>query len=275
MNQTFSLNRFGRLLRTYLSDNRGALLVNTVLLLGGMTVIALFIYRSYPHDVDKGRSLLLFFVGWAAWYVFTVQQIAALNEKERAITYLLRPAAIFEKYLLILLVSGIGFLLIYLTVFTLIDAVGVSFVNHRNWTHEQLNRIRIMGGQLHLEPYYRSEGLRRIPTVIWVFSALLHPVILTFALLIRRFSLALVAVSVLSVVIVSMVGNEYLMNGLFGEQEVNAGFPFSDLSVIRNNSVRQVELPEPIGNQIRYTVGILAVVLLYITVYFRIKEREV
>lgn len=275
MNHIFSLNRFGRLLRTYLSDNRGSLLVNMVLLIGGMVVLALFVYRSYPNEADRGRYLLVFFVGWAAWYVFTVQQIAVLNEKERAITYLIRPASVFEKYVLILLVSGIGFLLVYLTVFTLIDAVGVSFVNHRSWTAEQLNRIRMMGGQLHIEPFYRPEGLRHVPTSLWIFSVLLHPVILTFALLIRRFSLALVVVIVLSLLIISVVGNEYFMNGLFGEQEINTGFPFSDPSVMRNNVRRQIELPGPIGNQIRYAVGILAVMLLYITAYFRIKEREV
>lgn len=114
-----------------------------------------------------------------------------------------------------------------------------------------------------------------MPPAIWVFSALLHPVILAFALLIRRFSLALVAVIALSIVIVGMIGNEYFMNGLFGEQEVNAGLPFSDPYIMRNNTSRQIELPKPVGNQIRYTVGILTVILLYITVYFRIKEREV
>lgn len=275
MNQTFSLNRFGRLLRTYLSDNRGSLLVNIVLLIGGLAVLALVIYRLVPASVDRSRYALLFFVGWAAWYVFAVQQVATLNEKERAITYLLRPASVFEKYLLVLLVSGIGFLLVYLTVFTLIDAVGVSFVNHRNWTTMQLSQIRMMGGRLHIEPYYESDVLRHTPTSVWVFSALLHPVVLTIALLIRRFSLALVAVVILGILVIGLLGNEFLMSGLFEEQEVSAGFPFSNPSVIRSNTTHQIELPKPIGDQIRYAVGILAVVLLYVTVYFRIKEREV
>ncbi len=275
MNQTFSLNRFGRLLRTYLSDNRGSLFINVVLLLVGTAVLALVVYRLVPASVDRSRYLLLFLVGWAAWYVFTVQQVATLNEKERAITYLLRPASVFEKYLLVLLVSGIGFLLVYLTVFTLIDAVGVSFVNHRNWTTVQLSQIRMMGGRLHIEPYYESDVLRHTPTSVWVFSALLHPVVLTVALLIRRFSLALVSVVILGILVIGLLSNEFLMSGLFGEQEVSAGFPFSNPSVIRTNTTRQIELPGPIGNQIRYAVGILAVMLLYVTVYFRIKEREV
>ena len=275
MNQTFSLSRFGRLLRIYLSDNRGSLLINIVLLVGGLSVLALFFYRSMPVSIEHSRYLLLFFVGWAAWYVFTIQQVAMLNEKERAITYLLRPASLVEKYVLILLVSGISFLVVYLAVFTLVDAVGVSFVNHRNWTAEQLNQIRMMGGQLHVEPYYKSEGLSNTPITVWVFSMLLHPVVLTVALLIRRFPLALVAVIILGVIVIGLFGNEYLMSGLFAGEDINAGLPYSTPVVIHNNTGRQITLPEPTGNQLRYAVGILAVVLLYITVYFRIKEREV
>lgn len=275
MNQTFSLSRFGRLLRTYLSDNRAALLINVVLLVGILAVLSLFFYRSYPGDVDRNRYLLFFIIGWAAWYVFTMQQLDALNEKEQAITYLLRPASLLEKYLLIILVSGIGFLVIYLTVFTLIDAVGTSYVNHRAWTPEQLARIRSMGEDLQIESYYQSKQLRNMPIAIGVFTLLLHPVTLAFALLIRRFSLPLVVVIVIGLLIIGTVGNEYVMSGLFGEQEVSSGLPFSNALVIRNNVYREVELPQPIGNQIRYVVGITAVVLLYITAYFRIKEREV
>lgn len=275
MNQTFSLSRFGRLLRTYLADNRGVLFVNFLLLVGILSVLSLFFYASYPDDVDRNRYLIHFLIGWAAWFVFTGQQVAVVNEKEQGIAYLLRPASLLEKYLLIVLISGGGFLLVYLAVFTLVDALGVSYVNHRDWTPNQLLQIRSMGGRLHIEPFYLSEMLNGIPKAIWVFTALLHPLTLAFTLLIRRFTLPLVAVVVLTLAVIGTLGNDYFMNGLFDGVEIHSNLPFSNAVVIREHNARPIEMPQPIGNQIRYAVGLMAVLILYITAYFRLKEREV
>ena len=276
MNQTFSLTRFGRLLRIYFLDNRSSLLTNIALLVGGLSVLSVFFYSNgYPGGVDAQRYILLYFIGWAAWYVFTVQQVAVLNEKERSINYLLRPASLLEKYLLIVLVSGVGFLIVYALTFLLIDAVGVSYVNHRHWTVNQLAMIRRAGSPLTIKPVYESHQLRDIPTTIWVFTALLHSTALTLALLIRRYALPLIVVLVVGLLVIGFVANQYIMTGALGESDVYKGFPFADLAVSRKNVVRQVALPQPIGNQLRYGVGILVIVLLYITAYFRLKEREV
>ena len=276
MNQIFSLSRFGRLLRTYFLDNRSSLLINIALLMGGLCVLTLFFYHNnYPQGVDRARYILLFFVGWASWYVFTVQQVAVLNEKERSITYLMRPASLLEKYLLIVLLSGVGFLLVFASTFVLIDAVGVSYVNHRHWTPDQLAQMRRAGSMLILKPVYKSAELSDIPVMLWVFTALLHATALTLALLIRRYALPLIVVLVVGLIVIGFMANEYVLNGLFEDSEVYKGFPFSDLSVSRKNVFRQLSLPQPIGNQIRYVVGIAAIILLYITAWFRLKEREV
>ena len=276
MNQIFSLPRFGRLLRTYFSDNRSSLLINVALLVGGLCVLSLFFYRNgYPNGVDQQRYILFFFIGWASWYVFTVQQVAVLNEKERSITYLLRPASLLEKYLLIVLVSGVGFLLTYLIVFLLIDAVGVSYVNNRNWTSDQLAQIRRAGDVLQIKPMHQSNELEDLPTSLWVFTALLHSVSLAFALFIRRYALPLIVVLIVGLIILSVPVNSSILNGMFTGDDLYSGLPFSDAAVTRNREVRKLSLPQPIGNQIRYVVGITAVVLLYIIAYFRLKEREV
>lgn len=275
MNQIFSMSRFSRLLRTYLSDNRSSLLLNVLLLVGIMTVLALFFYNSYPDDVDRNRYLLHFLIGWVAWYVFIIHQMDEMNEKVQSISYLLRPASVLEKYLLIVLISGFGFLVVYITVFAIVDAIGVTYVNHRNWIPEQLIIIHRTSGRLHIEPYYQSNILQYIPTAVWVFSAFLHPVVLTITLLIRRLSLPLVAVVILTLAIICTVANEYFMNALVGGSEIFTGLPFSNIAVTRNHIVRQVQVPEPLGNQIRYAVGLVSIILLYTTAYFRLKEREV
>ncbi|WP_461131820.1 hypothetical protein [Spirosoma aerophilum] len=242
---------------------------------GILCIMALFFYISYPDDVDQKRPLIFFFIGWTALYVFTVQQVSLLSEKERAITYLLRPASVMEKYLLIVLISGVGFVVVYLTMFTLVDAVGVSYINHRHWPSDALDWIKRVNGNLQIDPYYRSKAMTDIPATIWVLTILLHPVALAFALLLRRLTLPLVTVVIIGALVLGMVANHYFMGGLLNGERVRMSFPFADSGIIRTNVLRDLELPEPLGSQIRYSVGILAVIFLYVIGYFRLKEREV
>ena len=138
MNQTFSLPRFGRLLRKYFTDNRGQLGANLALLTGLMLALTVMFYSGLPFTVDRNRAISFFFLIWVSWYVFTWLQTETLNHKERALNYLLQPASQFEKFLLLWLVSGVGFLAVYLLLFTVMDSLGVAYVNNKQWTPYQL-----------------------------------------------------------------------------------------------------------------------------------------
>lgn len=275
MNQTFSFTRFGRLLRKYFTDNRGQLLANLALLIVGLIILATVIYTGkYPQAVERTRQIPFFFIGWTAWYVFTWQQTETLNQKERAITCLLQPASQLEKMILIWLVSGLGFLIVYSLVFTLIDGVGASYVNHHQWTPEQQKIV----GSYQLSPWYKSDEFYKVPLMIWVLSALLHPFALVFLLTIRKFTLPLVVVLGFCLFVGGMFLNSAILSGLTGSDSASYVTPFSNFwsqPPTGESFYRTINLPQPIGNQLRYAVGIIAVVLLYITAYFRLKEREV
>jgi lipoprotein signal peptidase len=278
MNQTFSISRFGRLARKYFTDNRGQLLANTGLLVGGMFVLCLFTYQSSPASVSELRTVLFFGLGWPCWYVFTVQQTAVLNHKERAISYLLQPASQAEKMVLIWLVSGLGFVVVYFTVFTLFDALGTSYVNHRDWTAEQLAMMRRQGSLFELKPLLSDKGGRPIPNQLWAMTALLHSFTLVLSLLIRRYTLPLVVVIAFALLIFGVLGNNLLLHMLTGYEGIGSKMPFDYAlaqSPVNQYQYRAVEIPQPIGNQIRYLVGVTAVILLYITGYVRLKEWEV
>ena len=275
MNQTFSITRFGQLLRKYFSDNRGQLLANLALLIGGMIVMAfLHYYSNYPQSVERGRPIFFFFVGGAAWYVFTWQQTEVLNQKERSITYLLQPASQFEKILLVWLISGPVFLLVYSLTFTVTDSVGLSYVNHHQWTPEQQKFV----GSYQLAPWYKSDEFQQTNLVVWVLTALLHPFALAFTLWVRRFTLPLVAVLAFALIIVGMFVNSIILSSLTGSESASYVLPFSSFKSFPptdQSFYRTIELPQPLGSQIRWLVGSLAVILLYIMAYFRLKEREV
>ncbi|MCX6214912.1 hypothetical protein [Spirosoma sp.] len=266
MNQTFSISRFGRLLRKYFIDNRGQLLTNLALLLVILITVALLLYRGNPVAVERNRAIPFFFIGWAAWYVFIWQQTEALNHKERAMTYLMQPASQLEKIVLIWLVSGVGFVVVYGLLFGLVDAAGVQYVNSKEWP---------IGTPI-LKSYYAFDGY--IPTQLWVFSALLHPVALAFLLVVRRYSLPLVAVLTFLLLFIGVIVNTLIIRSVIDLGEGNMAGPFDRIGVpspINEKQYRMLDIPQPIGDQIRYAVGILAVVILYITAYFRLKEREV
>ena len=282
MNQTFSISRFGRLLRTYFIDHRGQLLANLALLIGGLFVLGLFFYQGFPGGVRQERVGLFFIVGWPAWYVFTVQQTAVLNQKERAMNYLMQPASQFEKIVLVWLVSGVGFIIVYVLVFALLDTVGISYVNNRDWTPDQLATMRLQGSFFHLGSFFSENSLHYIPAQLWVFSALLHPFTLVFSLLIRRYTLPIAVVIAFGLLIVSYLANNLLLRTLTGTDLISSISPFarasadSPLTAYQHRyHYRVVNLPQPIGDLIRYGVGIVGVVLLYVTAYYRLKEREV
>ncbi len=277
MNQTFSITRFGRLLRKYFIDNRGQLLANISLLVGGLTVLAILVYHQYPRAVDTSRYALFFFVGWSAWYVFLMQQTAILNHKERAINYLMQPASQLEKIVLIWLISGLGFVIVYGVIFTLIDSIGIWYINNRHWTLEQLAQIRWQGGLVEVNPFYYEKSISDVAPMWWVFTALFHSVFMMFSLVVRRFTLPLSVVIVFAVLVIGLLVNGYLLHSLTGSTTLGVIFPFMDMSIEspNNTGFRNVNLPQPLGNQIRYAVGITAILLLYITAYVRLKEREV
>lgn len=278
MNQTFSIARFGRLLRKYFTDNRGPLLANAGLLIGGLFVASVLAYQGVPGSVTEMRTLLFFVLGWPCWYVFTVQQINVLNQKERAMNYLMQPASQFEKITLIWLISGVGFVLVFIPVFAVFDSMGVWFVNHRDWSPEQITLIKRQGGLFTLKPFFADAHLGNVPVQLWVFTALLHSFTMALALLVRRYTLPLVVVIAFALLIFSYLGNNVLLHSLTGSGWISSIGPFAQAtaqSPFNQHDYRTVELPQPLSNQFRYAVGIVAVVLLYITAYVRLKEREV
>lgn len=276
MNQTFSLPRFGRLLRKYFTDNRAQLGANLALLTGLMLALTVVFYSSLPFAVDRNRAIPCFFIGWAAWYMFTWLQTDVLNQKERALNYLLQPASQFEKFLLLWLVSGVGFFAVYLLLFTAMDSLGVTYVNSKQWTSYQLGQIKAMGGMMLIKPFYQSNNFWP-PTHIIVFTGLLHPLSTAFLLFIRRYSLPLVGVLFMILLAAGYFLNSYVLHWVLNTPEPLSALPFESVGVDAPTGPgsRKIDLPQPIGNQLRYAVGIVVVVLLYITAYFRLNEREV
>ena len=276
-NQTFSLVRFGRLLRKQFIDSRGQLLTSFALLVGVMTTVGVVIATGVPPEVDIMRIAAFFIGGWVTWYVFIWQQTDHLNQKERAMSYLLQPASAFEKTLALWLITGVGFVVVYVGCFLLLDAVGVTYVNSREWSAQQLDEIRMRGGMRYLKPVYKSDELADLPPFIWVLTGLLHSFALAMLLTIRRSALSLVAVLGFGLIGVGFFLNIGVAKQLISPGTVVSGKPFEGVIIRTDNPVTfyALDLPQPFGDQLSWLVGMMVVLGLYMVAYFKLNEREV
>jgi hypothetical protein len=275
MNQTFSLARFGRLLRKYLQDNRTSLLTGMGAVLVILATVAFFIiYTDYPSRVDNRRLISFLMILLVLWPLFTVQVTAVYNKREEGINALMLPASLFEKWLLLWLITGLGFLAWYTLCATLVDAVGTYYVNHRTWDPAVLKFLIRSKEPLQLDLIDYSI-LNESP--IWAVWVLIHPFALAASLLFRRYTLVVGVFVGLVLFGGGLLVNSQILQSVVGSDQLINPIPFGGLTVNRlsESQSRNLELPQPLGNLIRYGVCILAIALLYAVAFFRLKEREI
>jgi hypothetical protein len=115
INNVFSAGRFGGYMRKHLVDNYRiygmSIIVLAVLLLITLLLNLSDNFRIHPYI---SRLLPLYFIGmFLTGLIFTSLSFRELASKPQGIDYLLFPASQLEKYLSTLLVTTVGFLLIY------------------------------------------------------------------------------------------------------------------------------------------------------------------
>ncbi len=277
MNQTFSSARFGRLLRKYWRDNGLSLLTALgallVILIVGATVS---VYNSIPINIFDARLTFVMGISIMLWPLYTMQAASQYNVPQQAVSALMLPASLFEKWLLLWVVTGLGYAACFVCFFTVIDAVGTYSVNHREWTADELAKIKLYGqGKLTIEPF-EWRFLKWSP--IWATLFLFNPGTLAGTLLFRRYTIAFIAFLGLGIFAMGLYVNGHLLQTLLNEVGTSTTVPFNEVWAYKDRTTsagRYLTLPQPIGNIIRWGVGIVAVGLLYAVTYYRLKEREV
>lgn len=131
-NNIFSAGRFGGYMRKHLIDNYRlygmSVIVLTVLLL---VILLLNLSDNFRVHPSLSNLMPLYFIGlFLTGLIFTSLSFRELSNKPQGIDYLLFPASQLEKYLSTLLVTTVGFLLIYHLAFYLaylgLDVILVS-----------------------------------------------------------------------------------------------------------------------------------------------------
>lgn len=276
MNQTFSSARFGRLLRRYWRDDRVGLTaaLNALFLCQAATMF-LIAYSSYPDAVQEIRPKGFLILSLMIWPLFTVAIASVYNKRNQGLALFMLPASLFEKWLQLWLVSGVLFIVCFVGFFSLIDVVGTHYVNHKTWSAEELRYISRNNISRTVELFDYADLLR---TPIWAVWVLLHPFSLAATLLFKKYPL----VFGVGIGIILFWGGFYfngqLLNLLVNNASSAKAFSFTGVWVYNEQlsaNGRYLALPQPIGDIIRWGVGIAAVGLLYAVAYFRLKEREI
>jgi hypothetical protein len=276
MNQTFSLARFGRLLRKYWRDDRLGLTAALGTLFATQAATMSFVcYSSLPDAVQETRAVGFLSLSLMIWPLFTLAIASVYNKRDQGLSLFMVPASLFEKWLQLWVVSGLLFLVCFTSFFSLIDVFGTYYINHKTWSADELRYIARNNIPRTVKLFDYADLLF---TPIWAVWIVLHPFALAATLLFKKYPLVFGVGIGFILFGGGLYLNSQLMKGIFDNTTLNGIFPFGDAWVDNNKlSVqgRYLALPQPIGNIIRWGVGIAAVGLLYAVGYFRLKEREV
>lgn len=136
-NNVFSAGRFGLYMRKHLMDNYRVYGMSVIVLTVLLLVLLIFIVLNDGGRMSGKQTLVpLYFIGmFFSGLIFTSLSFNELGTKQQGIDYLLFPASQLEKYLSTLLVTTVGFLLVYHVAFYLAYVLMDSMVLWRTGIH--------------------------------------------------------------------------------------------------------------------------------------------
>jgi hypothetical protein len=274
VSNVFSLGRFGAYFKKHLIDNYRFYSVS-VIVLAGLLLFLLLLLTFNIASFDSYSNMLPFFVAgmFIAGAIFTSLSFSELSGKPQGIDYLLFPASHLEKFLTTMLVTTVGFLLVYhlsfYIAFKLLDVI--MSMRHGRVAVNDLGD-NITGDYIYA--YYS-----------WF---IMHAIVLAGAIYFRKYSL----IKVLFCLIVFLLAL-YLLNGLLTQlffhnykvdwrQQVpfiglNLNFPGVDSSLEENNSYHFVfiTLPSKYQDCLLFIGKFLVAPILWTIAYFRLRDKEI
>lgn len=271
-NNVFSAGRFGLYMRKHLVDNYRiygmSAIVLTVLLL---IMLLLNLSDNFRVQPAIGRLIPLYFIGmFMTGFIFTSLSFSELANKPQGIDYLLFPASQLEKYLSTLLVTTLGFQLIYHFAFYLaylgIDAIVVS----HSGQHMKNDLGEAFGHGSLVYIYYA-----------WFFG---QAVMLLGAIYFQKYTL-IKTVFLFTIFLLCLYFLNMLFSyGFFGSRMVgwNAHFPFVGINVMLGEHPSEyapqthkfLMLPSSVGDGLLFFAKYLVTPMLWTLGYLRLRDKE-
>ena len=241
-------------------------------------------YRTYLMSIAVLAGILLLFMGFvsynnngylpqgvqAAFFVsfllfagciFTSMVFTDLGDKKKAIPTLTLPASDFEKYLVGWIYSFLVFQVVFVALFYLTATI-VIHLGHPSTPERSNSLLNIFTNDLRPQPYYGFviyTFLHAITFLGAIYFEKMHFIKTAFALFIGAFLLAII--------------NKPIMSSMINET-ITGGTIFSPVDITdgkKHWTIHQASLQDIIG---AIVLG-MVVLVLWISAYYKLKEKEV
>lgn len=266
----FHAPRFGAYFKKHIVDNLRLYLMSIVVLVGILIALGLFGILTNSRDVIRLSVIFPFYaiLLFGAGLIFTGFSFIQLGDKPKGIDYLLLPASHFEKFLTTLLITTVGFLLVYHIAFGAATFIGVFFLS--------------FGGGKYVMNADFSSNLGDDLVLLYHWWFMCQAIILLGSAYFPKYSIVKTLFALfISIVLLGAI-NAAFMNLLFYGHLMHwaASAPFFGVSVVGNPNEAShfsifLESPKWMMHTMYFAWSYLLPPALWVLAYFRLKDKEI
>ncbi len=259
MNQTFNIKRFSMLFKKHTIENYKTYLMS-VGVLAGMLLLFMGIASYGSGGYLSLGNQEAFFVSFLliAGCIFSSMVFADLGDKKKAIPTLTLPASHFEKYLVAWLYSFVIFQLLFVGLFYLIATIVINLGQN------------IPGRENVLLELFSVD---RKAYVAFIIYPILHAIIFFGAIYFEKLHFIKTAFAFFIGVFLLGLINKPILSSMF-DQKVQGSSIFSPVQISNGKEAFEIHAPD-VRDQTEAIVLGLVVVILWISAYYKLKEKEV
>ena len=264
-NNVLDFRRLGYYFRQHMVASFRPYLLSTLSIFGLLLILPSLVILSNNSRIDLSDIVAFYYIGlFVGGLWFTSMAFSEFNNKEKAVSFLMLPASMFEKFITAFLVTTVGFLLVYhlcaYTAFIIVNKIAVAktgFPIVIDWDFFSKDN-----GQLYI--YFT-----------YIF---LHGVFLVGALYFNKQAFIKTQVVLLVTLLFIYLINCLFVLLLFGN---NMRYPFEQLpfvlvatrSAINGSSLYVIS--EPMIRSYIFIAQYLLAPILWTIAYFRLKDKEI
>lgn len=270
-NDILSTGRFGAYFKKHLIDNFRFYGMSLIVLAGVMLLLLITFFLT-DGNVRRYSDLVPFYlIGlFLAGGIFTSMSFAELGSKPRGIDFLLFPASHLEKFLSTLLVTTVGFLLLYHAAFYLAAVMGDAISFARYGKHISNDLVEYTARNKWWYGYY--------------FWFVMQAIFLLGAIYSQKYSFIKTMFFFML-----FIGGLYLLNSVFAfiffgnhMSKWNEHAPFIGVSIVPGKMDgtrdfmphRFLVLPQKYIDILLFTGKYLVAPCLWVIAYFRLRDKE-
>lgn len=259
MNNTFNFGRFLRLFNKHTREQYKTYLMSTAVLTGILIIIMGALAYSNDGFLNlKAQAVYFNFFLLAAGTIFTSTVFAELGDEKKTIPAMTLPVSHFERFLVGWIYSFVFFQLVFLACFYSVAALLTVIGENNPLVHNHLLKLDPKNPVIYLT---------------YIFFVLLHGVTFLGAITFKKLHFIKTSFVLFVFLVVLLMINSGMIHMIFNEN-VHAGIPFAKISIYEDQVFSEIEAGDT-GDIITKVMVISTVILLWVSAYFKLKEKQV